>query len=130
MFSGKYANTYSNDSTEVHLIDHWYTLQIILTSIMGGVVRYLSEILIKSQELDKLSLGIMAVHALIGIFSGYISFLVCSLFTTAEVAGVLAAGLGSFGGYGTLFWLIEQMKKKLIIIDQDEYETFMKGKKK
>jgi fluoride ion exporter CrcB/FEX len=111
-------------------IDPLYTIQIILTSILGGIVRYLSEFLAKSQELDKLSLGLMTIHAIVGIFAGYMSFLVVSFFTTYEIAGIIAAGLGSFGGYGTLIWLIHQAKKKLVIMDKTEFEEFQKKHKK
>lgn len=111
------------------LNDPLYTLQIILTSILGGIVRYLAEFLAKAQELDKLSLGLMVVHAIVGVFAGYMSFLVISYFTTAEVAGIIAAGLGSFGGYGTLMWLVHQMKKKLVLMDKSEFEEFAKRHK-
>jgi fluoride ion exporter CrcB/FEX len=112
------------------LTDPLYTLQIVLTSILGGIVRYLAEFLAKSQELDKLSLGLMIVHAIVGVFAGYMSFLVISYFTTTEVAGIIAAGLGSFGGYGTLTWLIHQMKKKLVLMDKTEFDEFVKKHKK
>lgn len=102
--------------------DPFYTLQIILTSIFGGIVRYLVEFLVKAQELDKLSWGILVIYAIIGMFAGYMAFLVCSLFTTIELAGILAAGLGSFGSYGTLFWLLEKAKKKLVLVDAKEYK--------
>jgi fluoride ion exporter CrcB/FEX len=102
----------------------------MLTSILGGIVRYLSEFLIKTQELDKLSLGLMVIHALVGVFAGYMSFLVVSAFTTAEIAGILAAGLGSFGGYGTLIWLVKQMKKKLVLMDKSEFSEYQEKQKK
>jgi fluoride ion exporter CrcB/FEX len=111
------------------IVDPLYLLQILLTSILGGIVRYLSEFLIKTQELDKLSLGLMAIHAVVGVFAGYMSFLVMSYFTAVEVAGVVAAGLGSFGGYGTLIWLVSQMKKKLVLMDKSEFEILQKRKK-
>ncbi len=112
------------------MVDTLYTLQIMLTSILGGIVRYLSEFLIKTQELDKLSLGLMVIHALVGVFAGYMSFLVVSAFTTAEIAGILAAGLGSFGGYGTLIWLVKQMKKKLVLMDKSEFSEYQEKQKK
>ena len=111
------------------IVDPLYLLQILLTSILGGVVRYLSEFLIKTQELDKLSLGLMVIHAIVGVFAGYMSFLVMSYFTAIEVAGIVAAGLGSFGGYGTLIWLVSQMKKKLVLMDKTEFDTLQKRKK-
>jgi hypothetical protein len=43
-----------------------------------------------------------------------------------EAAAIIAAGLGSFGGYGTLFWLLEQAKKKLLLVDKSEYEAVKK----
>ena len=109
--------------------DPLYLLQVLLTSILGGIVRYLSEFLIKTQELDKLSIGLMVIHAIVGVFAGYMSFLVMSYFTTVEIAGIVAAGLGSFGGYGTLIWLVSQMKKKLVLMDKAEFETIQKRKK-
>jgi hypothetical protein len=111
------------------ITDPLYLLQILLTSILGGIVRYLSEFLIKTQELDKLSIGLMVIHAIVGVFAGYMSFLVMSYFTTVEVAGIVAAGLGSFGGYGTLIWLVSQMKKKLVLMDKTEFATLQKNKK-
>ena len=111
------------------IVDPLYLLQILLTSILGGVVRYLSEFLIKTQEIDKLSLGLMVIHAIVGVFAGYMSFLVMSYFTAIEVAGIVAAGLGSFGGYGTLIWLVSQMKKKLVLMDKTEFDTLQKRKK-
>jgi len=104
--------------------DPLYTIQIFLTSILGGIVRYLSEFLIKTQELDKLSLGLMAIHAVVGVFAGYMSFLVVHMFTPAEIAGVIAAGIGSFGGYGTLIFLVKEMKKKLVLMDKTEFEKY------
>jgi fluoride ion exporter CrcB/FEX len=111
------------------MIDPLYTLQIVLTSILGGIVRYLSEFLVKTQDLDKLSIGIMIIHAIVGVFAGYMSFLIVSFFTTAEVAGIIAAGLGSFGGYGTLIWLIHQAKKKLVLMSESEFTEFQKEQK-
>ena len=111
------------------IVDPLYLLQVLLTSILGGIVRYLSEFLIKTQELDKLSLGLMVIHAVVGVFAGYMSFLVMSYFTAVEAAGIVAAGLGSFGGYGTLIWLVSQMKKKLVLMDKAEFETIQKKKK-
>ena len=111
------------------MMDPLYTLQIMLTSILGGIIRYLSEFLIKTQELDKLSIGLMIIHALVGVFAGYMSFLVASVFTTAEVAGVLAAGVGSFGGYGTLIWLVKQMKKKLVLLDKEAFDEYQEKQK-
>jgi fluoride ion exporter CrcB/FEX len=104
--------------------DPLYTIQIFLTSILGGIVRYLSEFLIKTQELDKLSLGLMTIHAVVGVFAGYMAFLVCRLFTSAELAGTIAAGIGSFGGYGTLIFLVKEMKKKLVLMDKTEFEKY------
>lgn len=112
------------------VFDAFYTLQIIVTSILGGIVRYLSEFLIKAQTLDKLSWGVLFIHAIIGVFAGYMSFLVASLFTSAEVAGVIASGLGSFGGYGTLVWLLNQAKKKLVLIDKNHYDEVMEIERK
>jgi fluoride ion exporter CrcB/FEX len=111
-------------------VDPLYTLQIVLTSILGGIVRYLSEFLARAQQLDKLSLGIMIIHAIVGVFAGYMTYLVVSLVTPAEIAGMIAAGLGSFGGNGTLIWLINQMKKKLVIMDKAEFEDFQLKHKK
>jgi fluoride ion exporter CrcB/FEX len=111
------------------IVDPLYLLQILLTSILGGIVRYLSEFLIKTQELDKLSLGLMVIHAVVGVFAGYMSFLVMSYFTAVEVAGIVAAGLGSFGGYGTLIWLVSQMKKKLVLMDKVEFAALQKKNK-
>jgi fluoride ion exporter CrcB/FEX len=105
--------------------DPLYLLQIIVTSILGGLVRYLSEFLVKTQELDKLSLGIMVIHVVIGLFSGYMSFLIAGWFTSIEVAGIIAAGVGSFGGYGTLIWLVKQMKKKLVLMDTSDFIEYM-----
>ena len=104
--------------------DPLYMIQIFLTSILGGIVRYLSEFLIKTQELDKLSLGLMTIHAIVGVFAGYMSFLIATMFTTAEVAGIIAAGIGSFGGYGTLIFLVREMKKKLVLMDKTEFEKY------
>ena len=109
--------------------DPLYFLQILLTSILGGVTRYLSEFLVKAQELDKLSLGIMTIHAIIGVFSGFMCFLVISYFVSAEIAGIVAAGLGSFGGASTLTWLITQMKKKLVLMDQTNFSEYQKIQK-
>ena len=104
--------------------DPLYTIQIFLTSILGGIVRYLSEFLIKTQELDKLSIGLMTIHAVVGVFAGYMSFLIASMFTNAEIAGIIAAGIGSFGGYGTLIFLVKEMKKKLVLMDKTEFEKY------
>ena len=105
----------------------FFTLQIIFTSLVGGIVRYLVEFLRKAQELNKLSWGILLIHAIVGMFSGYMAFLLVSLYATSEVAGMLAAGLGSFGSYGALFWMLEKAQQKLVMMDKDEqsqYEEF------
>jgi hypothetical protein len=102
----------------------FFTLQIIFTSLVGGIVRYLVEFLRKAQELDKLSWGILLMHAIVGMFSGFMSFLLVSLYTTTEIAGMLAAGLGSFGSYGILFWMLEKAQQKLVMMDKKDQEQF------
>jgi hypothetical protein len=99
-------------------------IQVLLMSVIGGIVRYLVDLLRKAQNVNKLSLALLVTHAIIGMFSGYISFLVVSLFTTVEAAGIIAAGLGSFGSYSTLFWLLEKAKEKLVLLSDDEYSRF------
>jgi len=102
----------------------FFTLQIIFTSLVGGIVRYLVEFLRKAQEIDKLSWGILLIHAIVGMFSGYMAFLLVSLYATSEVAGMLAAGLGSFGSYGVLFWMLEKAQQKLVMMDKSEQSKF------
>jgi hypothetical protein len=102
----------------------FFTLQIILTSLVGGIVRYLVEFLKKAQSIDKLSWGILLIHAIVGMFSGYMSFLLISIWSTAEIAGLMAAGLGSFGSYGILFWMLERAQQKLVMMDPGDLEKF------
>lgn len=98
---------------------------------MGGIVRYLVDVIKKAEvSNDDISTKLMVMHAIIGTFAGFISYLVVSAFVTSFIPGLIAAGLGSFGSYGTLFWLLEQAKKRLVIMDEDVYKKYAELKHK
>lgn len=108
-------------------MDFWKTAQVIMISLMGGIVRYLVDFLSKAEEtVEDISIKLLIIHAIIGTFAGFLSYMLATYIISSFMAGLLAAGIGSFGSYGTLFWLLEFAKKRLVVMDESLYNQYKK----
>ena len=90
-------------------------LTVILVSILGGIVRYLTEFIVEKEALRHLSFGMLVIHAIIGVFSGLMAyFIIAFMWPTAIFeACLLASGLGSFGSYGFLIWALKIASRRI-----------------
>ena len=97
------------------MMNVFQTLLVVLVSLLGGIVRYLTEFIIEKEHLRHLSFGMLLIHSIIGVFSGLMAyFIVVFLWPTAIFeACLLAAGLGSFGSYGFLIWALKVASRKM-----------------